>query len=75
MTVTVYGAGCLPCTNKQLWKQLKAKAAEKRLLLQRKDVRKDPVAKDEANNTYGMPTPFIVNEKGVALTVAEFLNG
>ena len=73
MTVTVYGAGCLPCTNKALWKQLKAKAAEKRILLQRKDIRKDPQAKQDADNLYGRATPFVVLD-GKDMSVEEFLN-
>ena len=73
MTVTVYGAGCLPCTNKQLWKQLKAKAAEKRLLLQRKDTRKDPQAKQDADSLYGRAIPFVVID-GKDMSVEEFLN-
>lgn len=73
MTVTVYGSGCLPCTNKQLWKQLKAKAAEKRILLQRKDIRKDPQAKHDADNLYGRAVPFVVLD-GKDMNVEEFLN-
>lgn len=65
--LAVYG------TSKLLWRQLKAKAAEKRLLLQRKDVRKDPQAKHEANNLYGRATPFVVLD-GKDMSVEEFLN-
>lgn len=73
MYVTVYASSCLPCTHKSLWKQLKAKAAEKRLLLQRKDIRKDPQAKHDADKLYGRATPFVVLD-GKDMNVEEFLN-
>ena len=75
MNVTLFDDRCSPCVRKELWKQLKAKAAEKRMLLERRDVRKDPIARHEADVVYGMPTPFVVNEKGVAMSVSEFLHG
>lgn len=73
MTVTVYGSGCMPCTNKALWKQLRSKAAEKRILLQRKDIRKDPQAKHDADNLYGRAVPFVVLD-GKDMSVEEFLD-
>ena len=74
MTVTVFSSSCLPCTHKALWKQLKAKAAEKRMLLERRDVRKDPIARHEADVVYGMATPFVVSD-GIAMSVESFLHG
>lgn len=73
MQVTLYDTVCSPCVRKELWKQLKAKAAEKRILLQRKDIRKDPQAKHEANNLYGRAIPFVVLD-GKDMSVEEFLN-
>lgn len=73
MNVIVYSSGCLPCTNKPLWKQLRAKAAEKRVLLDRKDVSKDKQARDEANLKYGLAVPFIVDENGVAMGAEAWL--
>jgi hypothetical protein len=72
MTVVLYDSVCTPCVRKQLWKQLKAKAAEKRLLLQRKDVRKDPQAKHDADNLYGRAVPFVVLD-GKDMSIEEFL--
>lgn len=74
MTVTVYSNSCLPCTHKALWKQLRSKAAEKRVLLKRVDIRKDAEARDKATNLYGMSVPFIVDENGTAMTVDDFLH-
>lgn len=73
MIAIAYGSGCLPCTNKALWKQLRSKAAEKRILLQRKDIRKDPQAKQDADNLYGRATPFVVLD-GKDMSVEEFLS-
>lgn len=73
MTVVLYDNVCTPCVRKPLWKQLKAKAAEKRLLLQRKDVRKDPQAKHDADKLYGRAVPFVVLD-GKDMSVEEFLN-
>ena len=73
MTVTLIDNVCTPCVRKQLWKQLKAKAAEKRILLQRKDIRKDPQAKQDADNLYGRAVPFVVLD-GKDMSVEEFLN-
>lgn len=73
MIAIAYGSGCLPCTSKELWKQLKTKAAEKRILLQRKDIRKDPQAKHDADNLYGRAIPFVVLD-GKDMSVEEFLN-
>ena len=71
--VTLFDDRCSPCVRKALWKQLKTKAAEKRILLQRKDIRKDPQAKHDANNLYGRATPFVVLD-GKDMSVEEFLN-
>lgn len=73
MTVVLYSKGCTPCINKLLWRQLRAKAAEKRVLLTRKDVAKDKTALDEATVKYGMSVPFVVVDEKV-MTVKEFLN-
>lgn len=72
--ITVYANSCLPCTNKQLWRELKAKCAEKRVLLARKDTSKDVQARNDANTLYGMATPFVVLENGHAVSAEKFLN-
>ena len=74
MKVTLYSKGCIPCINKPLWRQLRAKAAEKRAILIRKDVAKDQRAQIEADVTYGMSVPFIVVDER-AMTVERFING
>lgn len=71
--ITLFDDRCSPCARKALWKQLKTKAAEKRLLLQRKDIRKDPQAKHDADNLYGRAIPFVVLD-GKDMSVEEFLN-
>lgn len=73
MTVTLIDSVCTPCVRKALWKQLRSKAAEKRILLQRKDIRKDTQAKHDADNLYGRATPFVVLD-GTDMSVEEFLN-
>lgn len=73
MKAILYTDTCTPCTNRPLWKQLQSKAAEKKSLLQRKDVRKDLIALDEANSVYGRAIPFIVLD-GKDMSVEEFLS-
>ena len=68
----VYANGCLPCTNKPLWKQLRAKAAEKRVLITRIDVSKSKEEREKAMS-HNMALPFIV-EDGVAKGVQEWLS-
>lgn len=65
MTVTLLDNVCTPCVRKALWKQLRSKAAEKRVLLKRVDIRKEPT-------TYIMAVPFIV-EDDIAMTVEQWL--
>lgn len=72
MTVTLVDNVCTPCVRKPLWKQLRAKAAEKRVLINRIDVSKSKEEREKAMS-YNMALPFIV-ENGKALTVAEFLH-
>ena len=72
MTVIVYSSSCLPCTNKPLWKQLRAKAAEKRVLITRIDVSKSKEEREKAMS-HNMDMPFIV-EDGVAKGVQEWLS-
>lgn len=74
VVITLYDNGCTPCLRKQLWRELKAKCAEKRVLLSRKDTSKDVQARNDANTLYGMAAPFIVLENGQAVSVMEFLN-
>lgn len=66
MTVTLLDNVCTPCVRKPLWKQLRSKAAEKRVLLKRVDIRKEPT-------TYSPAVPFIV-ENDTAMTVEQWLN-
>lgn len=70
--ITLYDDKCTPCVRKSLWKQLKTKAAEKRVLITRIDVSKSKEERERAMS-YNMALPFIV-ENGKALTVAEFLH-
>ena len=72
MQVTLYDSVCTPCVRKTLWKQLRAKAAEKRVLITRIDVSKSKEEREKAMS-HNMDMPFIV-EDGKALTVAEFLH-
>jgi len=72
--ITLYDTGCTPCVRKQLWRELKAKCAEKRVLLARKDTSKDVQARNDANTIYGMATPFVVLENGHAVSAEKFLN-
>ena len=72
MQVTVYSSSCLPCTNKPLWKQLRARAAEKRVLITRIDVSKSKEEREKAMS-HNMDMPFIV-EDGVAKGLQEWLN-
>lgn len=73
MSVILFDDRCSPCVRKALWKQLKTKAAEKRILLQRKDIRKDPQARYDADNLYGRAIPFVVLD-GKDMSVEEFLS-
>lgn len=73
MSVVLFDDRCSPCARKALWKQLKAKAAEKRILLERKDISKDQQAKHDASNLYGRATPFVVLD-GKDMSIEEFLN-
>lgn len=68
----VYANGCLPCTNKPLWKLLRARAAEKRVLITRIDVSKSKEEREKAMS-HNVDMPFIVDERGVAMNVEEFL--
>lgn len=68
----VYANGCLPCTNKPLWKQLRAKAAEKRVLITRIDVSKSKEERERAMS-HNMALPFIV-EDGKVKSTEEWLN-
>lgn len=72
--ITLYDNGCTPCLRKQMWRELKAKCAKKRVLLSRKDTSKDLKARDDANTIYNMKTPFVVLENAKAVSVMEFLN-
>lgn len=72
--ITLYDNGCTPCLRKQMWRELKAKCAEKRVLLARKDTSKDVEAREQANTLYNMKMPFVVLENGRVVTVMEFLN-
>ena len=71
--ITLYDNVCTPCQRKQLWRELKAKCAEKRVLLARKDTSKDTQARNDANTLYNMKTPFVVLENGQSVTILEFL--
>lgn len=73
--ITLYDNVCSPCLRKSLWRKLRAKAAEERVILARKDVSKDIKAREEANNLYGMPTPFVVLEDGKAVSAEAYING
>ena len=72
MQVILYDNVCTPCVRKPLWKQLRAKAAEKRVLITRIDVSKSK-EQHEANNLYGRAVPFVVLD-GKDMSVEEFLN-
>ena len=72
MNVIVYSSGCLPCTNKPLWKQLRAKAAEKRVLITRVDVSKSKEEREKAMS-HNMDIPFVL-ENGVARSIDEWLS-
>ena len=68
----VYANGCLPCTNKPLWKQLRAKAAEKRVLITRIDVSKSKEEREKAMS-HNIDMPFVVIDDEV-MSAEEWLN-
>ena len=72
MSLSLYDNVCTPCVRKALWKQLRAKAAEKRVLITRIDVSKSKEEREKAMS-HNMALPFIV-EDGVAKGVEEWLN-
>ena len=72
--IVLYAYGCTPCRNKAMWKAVKDKAKELKVVLSRKDVSKDIKARYDAQEKYGMPVPFILLESGMAVTVESFLN-
>ena len=68
----VYSSGCLPCINKPLWKRLRAKAAEKRVLITRIDVSKSKEEREKAMS-HNMDMPFVVIDDEV-VGVEDWLN-
>lgn len=72
MQVILYDNVCTPCVRKPLWKQLRAKAAEKRVLITRVDISKSKEEREKAMS-HNMDIPFIV-EDGVAKGVQEWLD-
>lgn len=73
MSVILYSQGCTPCLDKALWKRLKAAAAKKHVLLERRDINKDLVARNDAYTFYRLPLPFVV-EDGRAKSAEEWIN-
>ena len=68
----VYSSGCLPCINKPLWKRLRAKAAEKRVLITRIDVSKSKEEREKAMS-HNMALPFVVIDDEV-MSAEDWLN-
>ena len=71
--IILYDDRCSPCVRKPLWKALRAFAADKRILIVRKDVIKDKEAQTEAES-HGISVPFVVYENK-ATSLKEFLHG
>lgn len=67
----IYTKRCLSCTDRLLWKKIRAFAAAHGLAIEERRVGKDPAWKDEADR-YGVEMPFVVHGK-VALSLTEDL--
>ena len=72
MQVTLYDSVCTPCVRKPLWKRLRAKAAEKRVLITRIDVSKSKEEREKAMS-HNMAMPFVVIDDEV-VGVEDWLN-
>lgn len=67
----IYSRRCIACTDKPLWKKLKAFAQENDLTLEERRVGLKKEWQDQAD-TYGVELPFAVNGK-IALNLNEEL--
>ena len=70
--IHVYDNVCTPCVRKPLWKRLRAKAAEKRVLITRIDVSKSKEEREKAMS-HNMALPFVVID-GEVMSAEYWLN-
>lgn len=69
----IYTARCLACSNKTLWKAIKAFAHENNLPIEERRIGLKTDWKQQAEN-YGVDLPFVVNGK-TAMNLNEPLEG